>query len=90
MVWRNPDTNKRKESMTTKCIRTLSLAVVAVALTVGSTAWAGDCCKSAAKNTKAGKTCAACETTECCKKASAGVKDAKPCQKCAAKAKDKA
>jgi len=76
--------------MIAKSIRWMSLAVVAVALTAGSTAWAGDCCKAAAENTKAGKTCAACETTECCKKAAAGVAEAKPCAKCAAKAKDKA
>jgi hypothetical protein len=68
----------------------MSLAVVAVALTAGSAAWAGECCEKTIKNTKAGKTCAACETTECCKKASASVEDAKPCEKCAAKAKEKA
>ena len=68
----------------------MSLVLVVMALTVGSTAWAGQCCKDAAKNTKAGRTCAACETTECCRKACAGVEDAKPCEQCSAKAKDKA
>lgn len=76
--------------MITNTIRWMSLAVVAVALTAGSTAWAGECCSKTVKNTKEGKTCAACETTKCCKKASASVEDAKPCEKCAAKAKDKA
>ena len=75
--------------MIAKSIRWMSLAIVAAALTAGSTAWAGECCKTTTKNTKAGKTCAACETTECCKKAAAGVKDAKPCEKCAAKEKEK-
>jgi hypothetical protein len=84
------ETSKRKDPMITQSIRWMSLAIVAVALTAGSTAWAGACCKATAGSTKAGKTCAACETTECCKKAAAGVEDAKPCEKCAAKAKDKA
>jgi hypothetical protein len=76
--------------MITKTIRWMSLAVVAMALTAGSTAWAGSCCAKTAAATKEGKTCAACQTSECCKTAAGNVKDAKPCEKCAAKAKEKA
>lgn len=76
--------------MITKSIRWMSLAIVAMALTVGSAAWAGECCAKTAAATKEGKTCAACQTEECCKKAATGVEDAKACEKCAAKAKDKA
>ena len=76
--------------MITKTIRWMSLAIVAMALTAGSTAWAGSCCAKTAKATKEGKTCTACETTECCKASAKNVKDAKPCAKCAAKAKEKA
>ncbi|MBA4149042.1 MAG: hypothetical protein H0X66_13070 [Verrucomicrobia bacterium] len=74
-------------------IRYVAVALISGALTV-STAFAGECCKKAADQTKKGETCAKClsDAPACCKKAAkeAGKdKDAKPCAKCAAK-KEKA
>lgn len=73
--------------------RRMAAALVAVAVLAGPLAWAGECCTKTAAATKAGKTCAACQTKECCKAAAteaAKAEGAKPCEKCAAKAKDKA
>lgn len=64
-------------------------AIMALALGVGTTAWAGSCCDTTAKAAKEGKTCAACETQACCKEAASKAADAKPCEKCTAKAKEK-
>ena len=69
--------------------RRTAAAMVAVAVLAAPLAWAGECCTKTAEATKAGKTCAVCETKECCKEAAkvaAKAEGAKPCEKCAAKA----
>lgn len=73
-------------------IRYICATVFVAALTLSTTAWAGECCKKAAEGAKAGTTCAKCEKGKCCKDAAAKVeKDGKAtaCAKCA-KAKDAA
>ncbi|MBA4147661.1 MAG: hypothetical protein H0X66_06060 [Verrucomicrobia bacterium] len=72
-----------------KLIQYLSIALVATALSASS-AFAGECCKKAASQTKKGETCAKClaDAPACCQKAAkeaAKDKDAKTCAKCAAK-----
>lgn len=71
--------------------RYVALVVVAGFLAASQTAFAGECCKKAAADTKAGKACEKCLTEQCCKDASAKVTKAgkgKVCEKCAAKAKE--
>ena len=63
-----------------------SLAIVAAVLSLSVSAYAGECCKKAAKDAKAGKVCEKCVKDDCCKEAVKGVgKDAKACEKCAKK-----
>ena len=62
-------------------VRMFAVAFVAAAFT--TSALAGDCCKKAADQTKAGKACEKCVKDDCCKKAAKDVKDAKSCEKCA-------
>jgi hypothetical protein len=74
-----------------KHLRHLMLTVLLGGLLASQSAFAGACCDKTAKATKAGKTCAACETQTCCKKAAQQAADSgkvKPCKKCAAKKKD--
>lgn len=69
-------------------IRSLTLATVVGCLFLAQSAFAGDCCKQAAADTKAGKVCEHCLTKQCCKDAAAKVAkdgEAKACAKCAAK-----
>jgi len=69
-------------------IRSLTLATIVGCLFMAQSAFAGECCKKAIADTKAGKVCEQCLTKQCCKDASAKVaKDgqAKTCAKCAAK-----
>ena len=71
--------------------RWVGLMVVAGGL-AASSAFAGECCKKAAEDTKAGKTCSGCLTDQCCKDAAKKVADkgeAKACEKCAAKKPEK-
>lgn len=74
-----------------KSIRNLIALTVVAGFLAASSAFAGECCKKAAADTKAGKTCEKCLTDKCCKDASKKVADkgkAKACEKCAAKAKE--
>ena len=78
--------------MKSNIVRWMTGIVMAGAILAGPLAWAGECCTTAASATKAGKTCAACQTKECCKAAAteaAKAEDAKPCAQCAAKAESK-
>jgi len=73
-------------------IRYVAVAAVVSTLALAQSAFAGECCKKAAADTKAGKACAKCEEHQCCKDASAKVAkagEAKPCAKCAAKKVEK-
>ena len=75
-----------------KLFRYVAVAAVVSTMALAQSAFAGECCKKAATNTKAGKTCAKELTAKCCKDASAKVAkagEAKPCEKCAAKSTEK-
>jgi hypothetical protein len=83
---------KSIETTMKKHLRYLMLTVLLGGLLASQSAFAGECCTKTAKATKAGKTCAACETQDCCKKTAQKVADsgkAKPCETCAAKKKEK-
>lgn len=74
-----------------KLFRYVAVAAVVSTLALAQSAFAGECCKKAASNTKAGKTCEKCLTEQCCKDASAKVAKngkAKDCEKCAAAKKE--
>ena len=67
--------------------RLIAVSVIAGFL-AASSAFAGECCKQAAKDTRAGKSCSKCQKAQCCKDAAQKVADkgkAKSCEKCAAK-----
>lgn len=69
-----------------KLIRYVAVAAVVSTMALAQSAFAGECCKKAAANTKAGKTCAKELAAKCCKDASAKVAkagEAKSCEKCA-------
>ena len=75
-----------------KLFRYVAVAVVVSTLALAQSAFAGECCKKAAADTKAGKTCEKELANKCCKDASAKVAkagEAKPCAKCAAKKDEK-
>jgi hypothetical protein len=66
-----------------------TLSVIAIAMALAGTAYAGECCTKAVDKAKKGETCAKCETTKCCQDAVKKLGDkAKACTACA-KAKEK-
>ena len=72
--------------------RWIGMVVVAGCLAAAASAYAGDCCKKAAEDSKAGKSCAGCLADQCCKDAAKKVAakgEAKACEKCAAKKAEK-
>jgi hypothetical protein len=76
-----------------KLFRYVAVAVVVSTLAIAQSAFAGECCKKAAAQAKAGKACEKCiGDHQCCKDAVAKVaKDgkAKECAKCAVKKEEK-
>ena len=76
-----------------KLFRYVAVAAVVSTLAIAQSAFAGECCKKAADQAKAGKACEKCiGDHQCCKDAVAKVsKDgkAKECTKCAAKKEEK-
>ena len=76
-----------------KLFRYAAVAAVVSTLALAQSAFAGECCKKAADQAKAGKACEKCiGDHQCCKDAIAKVtKDgkAKDCAKCAAKKDEK-
>lgn len=72
--------------------RWIALAVMAGFLAAAPSVLAGDCCKQAAKDVKAGKACEKCLEHQCCKDAVHKLAEkgkAKECEKCAKAKEDK-
>ncbi|MEO5804849.1 MAG: hypothetical protein ABIR24_15100 [Verrucomicrobiota bacterium] len=76
-----------------KIFRYVAVAVVVSTLAFAQSAFAGECCKKAASQAKAGKACEKCVGDhQCCKDAiakAAKAGEVKTCAKCAAKKEDK-
>jgi len=76
-----------------KLFRYVAVAAVVSTLAIAQSAFAGECCKKAADQAKAGKACEKCiGDHQCCKDAIAKASKAgevKACAKCAAKKEEK-